>query len=109
MIFAGQRQCMIAASDIRSRNIETCILLPHLTSTCILLPLSPLSITHSVSKRPWSNVYRSFLPVSFYDILVMHQCVIFVAFVEDNATMSSIRYFENHVSYFVQIEGSRPY
>ena len=24
------------------------------------------------------------------------------AFVEDNATMSSIRYFENHVSYFVQ-------
>ena len=27
---------------------------------------------------------------------------IFVAFVEDNATMSSIRYFENHVSYFVQ-------
>ena len=27
---------------------------------------------------------------------------IFVAFVEDNGTMSSIRYFENHVSYFVQ-------
>ena len=27
---------------------------------------------------------------------------VFVAFVEDNATMSSIRYFENHVSYFVQ-------
>ena len=26
----------------------------------------------------------------------------FVAFVEDNATMSSIRYFENHLSYFVQ-------
>ena len=25
---------------------------------------------------------------------------IFVAFVEDNATMSSILYFENHVSYF---------
>ena len=28
--------------------------------------------------------------------------VIFVAFVEDNATMSSIRYSENCVSYFVQ-------
>ena len=28
--------------------------------------------------------------------------IIFVAFVEDSATMSSIRYFENHVSYFVQ-------
>ena len=28
----------------------------------------------------------------------------FVAFVEDNATMSSIRYFQNQVSYFV-----RPY
>ena len=27
---------------------------------------------------------------------------VFVAFVEDNATMSSIRYFKNHVSYFVQ-------
>ena len=25
-----------------------------------------------------------------------------VAFVEDNATLSSIRYFENHVTYFVQ-------
>ena len=28
--------------------------------------------------------------------------LVFVAFVKDNATMSSIRYFENHVSYFVQ-------
>ena len=27
---------------------------------------------------------------------------IFVAFVEVNATMSSIQYFENHASYFVQ-------
>ena len=27
---------------------------------------------------------------------------IFVAFVEDNATISSIPYFENHASYFVQ-------
>ena len=27
---------------------------------------------------------------------------IFVAYIEDNATMSSIRYFENHVSYFVE-------
>ena len=27
---------------------------------------------------------------------------IVVAFVEDNATMSSIQYFENHASYFVQ-------
>ena len=28
--------------------------------------------------------------------------VVFVAFVEDKATMSSVRYFENHASYFVQ-------
>ena len=28
--------------------------------------------------------------------------LLFVAFVEDNATMSSKRYFENHVSDFVQ-------
>ena len=27
--------------------------------------------------------------------------LVFVAFVEDNTTMCSIRYFENHVSYFV--------
>ena len=27
---------------------------------------------------------------------------VFVAFVEVNATMSSIRYFEDHASYFVQ-------
>ena len=27
---------------------------------------------------------------------------IFVTFVKDNATMSSVRYFENHVSYLVQ-------
>ena len=27
---------------------------------------------------------------------------LFVAFVEDNATMTSIRFFENHLSYFVQ-------
>ena len=27
---------------------------------------------------------------------------IFVAFVEDNATMSSIKYFENHALHFVQ-------
>ena len=27
---------------------------------------------------------------------------LFVIFVEDNATMSSIQYFENHVSYFEQ-------
>ena len=36
-------------------------------------------------------------------------CKIFIAFVKDNATMSSIRYFENHVSYFVQNQRSRPY
>ena len=27
---------------------------------------------------------------------------VFVAFVEDHATTSSVRYFENHASYFVQ-------
>ena len=29
-------------------------------------------------------------------------CFGIVAFVEDNVTMNSIRYFENHVTYFVQ-------
>ena len=37
----------------------------------------------------------SFLSQSFVNL-------VFVAYVEDNATMSSIRYFENHVLYFVQ-------
>ena len=33
----------------------------------------------------------------------------FVAFVEDIATMSSIRYFENHVAYILcKTEGNRP-
>ena len=32
----------------------------------------------------------------------MQVITIFVAFVEGNATMSSIQYFENQVSYFVQ-------
>ena len=31
-----------------------------------------------------------------------HSSFFLVAFVKDNATMSSIRYFENHVSYLVQ-------
>ena len=32
--------------------------------------------------------------------LDLQSVFIFVAFVEDNATMSSIRYFENHALYF---------
>ena len=34
--------------------------------------------------------------------LIEAVCFLFVAFVEDNATISSIRYFENLDSYFVQ-------
>ena len=34
---------------------------------------------------------------------------IFVAFVEENATMSSIRYFENHDRVLCKTEESRPY
>ena len=33
---------------------------------------------------------------------ILSQTSLVVAFVEDNAATSSIRYFENHVSYFVQ-------
>ena len=32
----------------------------------------------------------------------MKSGLVFVVFVEDNATMSSIRFSDNHVSYFVQ-------
>ena len=45
------------------------------------------------------RVYRDFeIPKSNFKGFL----IIFVAFVKDNATMSSIWYFENHVSYFVQ-------
>ena len=36
------------------------------------------------------------------DLLLSFERSVFVAFVKDNATMSSIPYFENCVSYFVQ-------
>ena len=35
--------------------------------------------------------------------------VVFVAFVENNATMSSIWYFENHVCGLCKTEGSKAY
>ena len=41
--------------------------------------------------------------ISFVPPVKLPACLnIFVALVEDNATMSSIWYFENHVSYFLQ-------
>ena len=33
--------------------------------------------------------------------------IVFVVFVDDNATMSSIWYFENHATYFVQNRGKQ--
>ena len=36
------------------------------------------------------------------DLIKFSSVAVFVAFVEDNATIGSIRYFENHVSYYVQ-------
>ena len=43
-------------------------------------------------------------PTILKNIIFSFSSKIFVAFVEDNATISSIRYFENHVSYFMQKE-----
>ena len=43
---------------------------------------------------------------------MMKTAHVFVAFVEDNATMSSIWYFENHVEIYrilCKTEGTRPY
>ena len=48
------------------------------------------------------TVLQATFNLLFANVLVTNKSPIFVAFVEDNATMSSIRYFENHVSYFVQ-------
>ena len=50
---------------------------------------------------PGQRITRG-MPNVFDYVLISCQGRVFVAFVEDNATKSSIRYFENHVSYLVQ-------
>ena len=74
-------------------------------------------LTFYLKKVCWSTVWEKFtylpsnLTVNLVDRLKWLQkeviglfldTAIVVAFVEDNATMSSIQYFENHASYFVQ-------
>ena len=44
-------------------------------------------------------------PVAFFHC----QLFFLVAFVKNNATMSSKRYFENHVSVLCKIDGNKPY
>ena len=51
---------------------------------------------------PFSVEYSTLRIISMTLPFTFQRNNIFVAYVEDNATMSSIRYFENHVSYFVQ-------
>ena len=45
----------------------------------------------------------------FYVVHGLYSSTVFVAFVEDNGTMSSTGYFENHVLYLYKTEGRRPY
>ena len=61
--------------------------------------LSP-TFTEQESNATQDNEEKEAIPSVIY----------FVAFVKDNATMSSISFFffENYVRYFVQIEESRP-
>ena len=49
-----------------------------------------------MGKKPYENI------VGEGDSTGNQHFLLSVAFVEDNATMSSIRYFESHVLYFVQ-------
>ena len=48
------------------------------------------------------SIRKSFFEIRHKRTKYVYSTSVFVAFVEDNATMSSIWYFENHVSYFVQ-------
>ena len=56
-----------------------------------LRPLRKKCIWNTLYKMGYTGNQHFLLPTT-----------IFGAFVKDNATMSLIRYFENHVSYFVQ-------
>ena len=58
-------------------------------------------IENSVRNGENANHWHLHLSLRVF-FLLFPTLILFVAFVEDNATMSSIRYFENHVSYFVQ-------
>ena len=46
----------------------------------------------------FGGLWQYFSLVFWYTFVFL----LFMAFVEDNGTMSSIQYFENHLSYFVQ-------
>ena len=64
--------------------------------------LEILSVWKSLKFVVWERVkIVLYLPNDMWTE-AMQMMSIFVAFVEDNATMSSIPYFENLVSYFVQ-------
>ena len=73
---------------------------PKIISTCFFK-----CISSSLVCWPWHTL----LGKSTYHLRIfclahrmLTSSLIFVAFVEDNATMSSVRYFENRVPYFVQ-------
>ena len=60
-----------------------------------------MCIKNKLNPFPFAKVVGTFTGCINFGSPKAYGSVI-VAFVEDNASMSSLRYFENHVSYFVQ-------
>ena len=67
---------------------------PH--NSNFLTPLEKKALENIVGKGENAANFLQYFPS------IPSRIFLFVAFVKDNATMSSIWYFENHVSYFVQ-------
>ena len=65
-------------------------------SLAIILPVATMYFVASVKHDQPAQTCISIFLCPLY-------CTIFVAFVEDNATMRSIRYTENHVRFFVEV------
>ena len=111
----GRYSCMARVGkqrNIRQSNVNTKQMILHVITIFHVLPRNmngwwgegiPLLFLFT-RKAQVKNKYLISLPrlLSNYLPLFFNFSVRLVAFVEDNATMSSIRYFENHVSYFVQ-------
>ena len=75
-----------------------------LIATFQLSSAASLNMGQSQNVVSWNGLNRIYVSClnNSFALCRSNFFAVFVAFVEDNATMISIRYFENHVSYFVQ-------
>ena len=62
-----------------------------------------VALNSNTTNQPKKVLYATSLSCKNRDVTKLKAILQFrAAFIDDKATMSSIRYFENHVSYFVQ-------